>query len=89
MSNKHFVDKLNRLISLDQEAMQKLFDYRVSCNEAMDNEVVTSIENTVSLLGLINTGEDDRLIAHYGGDNDDKLLYFTFEEKYASKRGIR
>ena len=49
-------DLINEFIKLDPEAAQNLFNYRVPCNEAIQDHpsIKVSFENTVGVLGLIN-----------------------------------
>lgn len=76
------VDLLNQALFDDREAITKLFEHRVSCNEALAYHPTIQVkeDNTVGFLGLLNGifGVNESQIGHICAVYEDgKLTRFA------------
>ena len=79
MNKEALANKLNLFLLLDQEAIQKLFDFQVETNKTF-NEDQKGLTNRLDFLGILNGDESEKLVATYSDDG--KLLYFSTKHDY-------
>lgn len=78
----HFIRLLNKMVDADREAMEKLVETRVPCNQAMVDHPTVQVSNgAVGMLGILNglVGVRDDGYGYVAAvfDDDEKLVGFA------------
>lgn len=85
---RHLTVYLNALLALDQEAIRKLMETRVACNDELRDHPTVLVEwpegeaARVGLLGVLNgflLSQDAGIITAHFTDDQSKLLRFSGE----------
>lgn len=77
------VNYLNRLLLLDKDAVQQLFNMTVSCNKLMQTEEKFT-NPSIDFLTIINSLlYSEVLIMHVDDVDTNKILYFSYEDRYS------
>ncbi len=84
ITTQDIVNILNELIDCDKEAIEKLLNFRVGCNEVLSNHKTCQVKINddftygVGLLGIINAivGMNNETICSVWNDENNELINF-------------